>query len=128
MAVFGGRGGFAAVSSQFLNKHHKSNFHTKAHCCNSFFGLVPALVLNITLHYPYSPLPPLFILHKDLYEAGMSNKERQIIILSPDSRHKSWRNVHHTWGTSILEKTAGGRNKSAGFSIQLLRTNLLKNT
>ena len=27
MAVFGGSGGFAAVSSQFLNKHHKSNCH-----------------------------------------------------------------------------------------------------
>ena len=67
----------------------------------------------------------LVILHKDLYK-GISNKERQIS--SRDSRHKSWRNVHHTWGTSILEKTAGGRNKSAGFSIQLLRTNLLKNT
>ena len=38
MAVFGGSGGFAAVSSQFLNKHHKSNCHTKAHCCYSFFG------------------------------------------------------------------------------------------
>ena len=31
---FGICGGFAAVSSQFLNKHHKSKCHTKAHCCN----------------------------------------------------------------------------------------------
>ncbi len=31
-------GGFAAVSTQFQNKHHESNCHTKAHCCNSFFG------------------------------------------------------------------------------------------
>ena len=38
MAVFGGSDGFAAVSSQFLNKHHKSNCHTKAHCSNLFFG------------------------------------------------------------------------------------------
>ncbi len=45
MAVFGG---FAAVSSQFLNKHHKSNCHTKAHCCNSFLCWVPALVLMVS--------------------------------------------------------------------------------
>ena len=31
-----GFGGFAAVSLHFLNKHHKSNCHTKAQCCNSF--------------------------------------------------------------------------------------------
>ncbi len=48
MAVFGGSGGFAAVSSQFLNKHHKSNFYTKAQYCNSFFGWVPALVLMVS--------------------------------------------------------------------------------
>ena len=48
MAVFGGSGGFAAVSSQFQNKHHKSNCHTKAHSCNSFFGWVPALVLMVS--------------------------------------------------------------------------------
>ena len=35
---YGGSGGFAAVFSQFLHKHHKSNCHTKAHSCNSFFG------------------------------------------------------------------------------------------
>ena len=38
MAFFGGCGGFAAVSLQFLNNNHKSNCHTKAQCCNSFFG------------------------------------------------------------------------------------------
>ena len=48
MAVFGGSGGFAAVYSQFLNKYQKSNCHTKAHCCNSFFGRVPALVLMLS--------------------------------------------------------------------------------
>ena len=48
MAVFGGSGGFAAVSSQFLNNHHKSNCNTKAHCCNSFFGWVHALVLMVS--------------------------------------------------------------------------------
>ena len=44
----GGSGDFAAVSSQFLNKHHKSNCYTKAHCFNSFFGWVPALVLMVS--------------------------------------------------------------------------------
>ncbi len=37
-AADGGSGGFAAVSLPFLNKHHVSNCHTKAHCCNSLFG------------------------------------------------------------------------------------------
>ena len=40
-------GGFAAVSSEFLNKHHKSNYYTKAHCCYSYFGWVPALFLIV---------------------------------------------------------------------------------
>ena len=35
--VFGSSGGSAAFSLQFLNKQHKSNCHTKSHCCNSFF-------------------------------------------------------------------------------------------
>ena len=35
-------GGFAAFSSQYLNEHHKSNCHTKFHCCNSFLSWVPA--------------------------------------------------------------------------------------
>ena len=48
MAVFGGSSGSATVCSQFLNKHHKGNCHTKAHCCNSFFGWVPALVLMVS--------------------------------------------------------------------------------
>ncbi len=47
MVVFGDSGGSTAVSSQLLNKHRKSNYHTKAHCCNSFFGLVPALALTV---------------------------------------------------------------------------------
>ncbi len=38
----------AAVSSQFTNKPHKSNCHTKAQCCNSFFGWVPLLVLMVS--------------------------------------------------------------------------------
>ncbi len=57
MAVFGGSGGFAAVSSQFQNKHRKSNCHTKAHCCNSFFGWVPALVLMVSKSGTSAPPP-----------------------------------------------------------------------
>ena len=59
MAVFGGSGDFAAVSSQFLNKHHKSNCHTKAHCYNSF-GWVNMLqyicirYFQVILHILYS--------------------------------------------------------------------------
>ena len=40
-AVFGDS---TAVSLQFLNKHHKSNYYAKYQCCNSLFGLVPTLV------------------------------------------------------------------------------------
>ncbi len=54
--------GFAAVSSQFLNKHHKSNCHTKAHCCNSFSGWVPALVLMVSKSGTSAPPPPPFLL------------------------------------------------------------------
>ena len=42
-----------------LNKHHKSSFHTKAHCCSSFFGWVPALVLMVSKSGTSAP-PPLF--------------------------------------------------------------------
>ena len=43
MAVLSGGGVSTAVSSQFLIVHHQSD---KFHCCNSFFGRVPALVLK----------------------------------------------------------------------------------
>ena len=46
MVVFGGSGCFAAVSSQSLNTHQKSNCHSKYQCFNSLFGLIPALFLR----------------------------------------------------------------------------------
>ncbi len=46
-------GGSVAVSSKFLNKHHKRNYHAKYQCCNSLFSLVPALVFK-----KWPTLPP----------------------------------------------------------------------
>ena len=61
IVVFGGSGNFIAVFSQFLHKHHKSNCHTKAHCCNSFFGWVPALFLMVSKSCISAP-SPLYII------------------------------------------------------------------
>ena len=64
MTVFGGCGGFAAVSSHFLNKHHKNNYHTKAQCCNSFFGWV----LMVSKSGTSAPLPfKVFFLNKGFF-------------------------------------------------------------
>ena len=77
IAVFGGSGNFAAVFSQFLNKHHKSNCHTKAHCFNSFFGWVPALVLMVSKSGIFAPPPFLSLNNKDklFTELEMLNKD-----------------------------------------------------
>ncbi len=37
MVVFGGSSVYAAVTSQFLYKHHKSNCYSKSHCFSSYF-------------------------------------------------------------------------------------------
>ncbi len=52
MAVFGGSGDSAAVSSQFYDIHHNSSQHAKYQCCNPLFGRVPMLVLKSVTIYP----------------------------------------------------------------------------
>ena len=64
MVVFGVIGGSVAVSSQFLNEHHKSNCHAKYQYCNSLFGLVPALVLKVAHSpQPFQPWDGLMLIY-----------------------------------------------------------------
>ncbi len=54
----------AAIISHFLNNLHKNichYIHTTSHCCNSFVGWVPALVLKSDTSAP-SPLSPPFLI------------------------------------------------------------------
>ncbi len=62
-----------AVSSQFLNKHHKSNCHTKAHCCKSFFGWVPASVLMVSK----SGTPFLFTQNSEKLKNGQAMRNNK---------------------------------------------------
>ena len=96
MAVFGGSGNFAAVFSQFLNKHHKSNCHTKAHCCNSFFGWVPALVLMVSKSGTSPPLLSLNLL--PLNGFGRINTQRCFLkkVMFQSIMHKKCTNFRMT--------------------------------
>ena len=46
--------GFCELSTCTGSKHHKSNYHAKSQCFNSYLGQVPALVLKSgTFHFSF---------------------------------------------------------------------------
>ena len=64
IAVFGERGVFTALSSQFFRVRHKSNCYAKSQCCNfSFLCRVPALFFFKVGHSP----PSSYVLDINFY-------------------------------------------------------------